>query len=102
MPRSVAEVHDEVAGLLGGPGAIGMGSDAEDVDVPGCHFHDEQHVQPAEEDRVNMEEVAGQQPVRLCAQERPPGGVLPARRWPTGGEEHPPDGRRADAVAEPA
>jgi hypothetical protein len=37
-----------------------VGGDAEDVDVPGGHFHDEQHVQAAEEDRVDVEGVAGQ------------------------------------------
>jgi hypothetical protein len=62
MPRSGRRVHDQVAGLLRCPGVIGMGGDAEDVDVPGRHLHDEQHVQAAEEDRVHMEEVAGQKP----------------------------------------
>jgi hypothetical protein len=44
----------------------------------GCcgHFHDEQHVQAAEEDRVDVEEVAGQQPVSLAL------GGMSARRWP--------------------
>jgi hypothetical protein len=37
-----------------------MFTDAEDVHVPGGHFHDEQHVEAAEKDRVNVEEVAGQ------------------------------------------
>ena len=59
-----------------------MGGHAEDVHVPGGHLHDEQHVQAAEEDRVDVEEVAGQQPLRLSAQERPPGGVRPSGRWP--------------------
>ena len=27
----VAEVHDEVAGLLGGPGSVGVSGDAQDV-----------------------------------------------------------------------
>ena len=70
--------------MLSGPGAIGVGGDAGDVHVAGGHFHDEQHVQAAEEDRVDVEEVAGQQPVRLSAEECPPGGVLPAGRWPGG------------------
>ena len=74
----VAEVHDQVGGLLSGPGAIRMGGGAEDVHVPGGRLHDEQHVQAPEEDRVDMEKVAGQQAVRLSAQERPPGGVVVA------------------------
>jgi len=78
-----------------------MFGDAEDVDVPGGHFHDEQHVQAAQEDRVNVEEVAGQKPMRLCVQERPPGGVLFAGRRPACSAEDPPDGRRAEVMAEP-
>src|SRR5689334_20474814 len=40
-PGSVAHVHDQVAGLLSGPGAIGLDRDAEDVHVPGGHLHNE-------------------------------------------------------------
>jgi hypothetical protein len=97
----VSEIHDQVAGLLSGPGAFGVGGHAEDVHVPGGYLYDEQHVQAAEEDCVDMEEVAGQQPVRLGAQECPPGGVLRAGRWPARGAEDPPDGRRAEVIAEP-
>jgi hypothetical protein len=78
-----------------------MFGNTEDVHVPGRYFHDEQHVQAAEEDRVDVEEIAGQQPVRLSAEERPPGGVVAAGRWPAGSAEDPPDGRRAEVVAEP-
>jgi hypothetical protein len=58
----VSGIHDQVAGLLSGPGAFGVGGHAEDVHVPGGYLYDEQHVQAAEEDCVDME-VAGQQPV---------------------------------------
>ena len=44
----VAEVHDQAAGLLSGPGAAGMLGDAEDVDVPGGHFRHELDVQAAQ------------------------------------------------------
>ena len=47
------------------------GGHAEDVHVPGRHLHDEPDVQALEEDRVNGEEVAGQQSLRLSAQKRP-------------------------------
>ena len=40
----VAEVHEQVAGLLGGPCAVRMGGHAQDVHVPGPHLNDEQHV----------------------------------------------------------
>jgi hypothetical protein len=33
--RLLAEVHDQVAGLLGGPFPGWMGRDAEDADAPG-------------------------------------------------------------------
>jgi hypothetical protein len=47
-------------------------SHAQDVHVPGRYLHDEQDVQTLEEDRVDSEEIAGQQSLRLSAQERPP------------------------------
>ena len=39
-----------------------MGCDAGDVDVPGFHFHDEQHVEAAEEDRVDMKKSQASTP----------------------------------------
>ena len=56
----VAEVHDQVAGLLGSPSAVRVGGHAQDVHVPGLHLDDEQYVQAFEEDRVDVEEIAGQ------------------------------------------
>src|ERR1019366_8201240 len=98
----VAEVHEQVAGLLGGPGAVRVASNAQDVDVPGPYLHDEQYVQAPEEDRVYVEEVAGQLPVCLCAQDRPPGGVQTAGCRPVApGAQDPPHGRLADLVPEP-
>src|SRR6266702_838544 len=58
-----AEVHEQVAGLLGGPEAVRMGGQAEDVHPPGRYLHDEQHIEAPEEDRVDMEEIAGQHPM---------------------------------------
>jgi hypothetical protein len=45
-----------------------VGGHAEDVHVPGRDLRDEQDVQALEEDRVDLEEVAGQQPLCLGAQ----------------------------------
>src|ERR1019366_8686143 len=45
----VAEVNEEVAGLLRGPGAVRAGVHAADVHVPGRHLHHEQYVQALEE-----------------------------------------------------
>ena len=69
-----AEVHEQVAGLLGGPGAGGVGGDAQDVHAAGLDLHHEQDVQALEEHRVYMQEIARQDPGRLGGQELPPSG----------------------------
>src|SRR2546430_10101051 len=49
---AVAEVHQDVADLLGGPRPVRMGGDPEDVDVAGADFDDEQAVQALERYRA--------------------------------------------------
>jgi hypothetical protein len=99
----VAEVHDQVAGLLGGPRAVRVSGHAEDMHPPGLHLHHEQHVQALEVDGAHMKEIAGQQAVGLRAQERPPGSADPPRgRTVPPAAQDPPHGRFADAVSEPA
>src|SRR5258706_16430340 len=61
----VTEVDEQVAGLLGSPRAIRVRGHAQDVHSPGPHLHDEQHIRAPEEDRVHMEEIAGQQAIGL-------------------------------------
>jgi hypothetical protein len=56
----VAEVHEQVAGLLSSPCAVWVGGQAQDVHMAGLDLHDEQHVQASEEDGAGVEEVAGQ------------------------------------------
>jgi hypothetical protein len=63
----IAEIHDQVAGLLGGPLGGRMGGDTEDVHSPGGDLHHGQHVQPPEGDGVDVEEVGREQPRRLRA-----------------------------------
>jgi hypothetical protein len=41
-----AEIHEEVAGLLGCPCAVRMSGHPQDVHAPRRHLHDEQYVQP--------------------------------------------------------
>jgi hypothetical protein len=79
-----------------------VGGRAENVHVPGGHLHDEQHVQAFKEDRVHVEEVAGQQTLSLSAQERPPryARIRRGRSVPAGAQD-PPDCRFADMVTEP-
>ena len=51
------DVHDEVAGLLGGPGPIGMPGDAKDMQVAVADLEHEQDVQPPQRERaVDVEE----------------------------------------------
>ena len=97
----VVEVHEQVAGLLGEPGAGGVGGDAEDVHAAGGVLDDEERVEPVQGDGVEVEQVAGQDGVRLGVQELAP-------RWSgsprcgvdPGGVQDRPDGGGADLVAE--
>ncbi len=57
-----AEVHEQVAGLLGGPGSGGVSGDAQDVHPPGLDLHHEEDVQASEEHGVNVQEIARQDP----------------------------------------
>src|SRR3954467_12734507 len=61
----VVEVHEQLAGLLGQPGASRVGGHAEDVHSPGGVLDDQERVQPAHGDGVEVEEVAGEDAVRL-------------------------------------
>jgi hypothetical protein len=74
----VVEVHEQVAGLLGQPGAGGMRGDAEDVYAAGGVLDDEERVQPAQGDGVEVEQVASQDGVRLGRRNSVQDG--PARR----------------------
>jgi hypothetical protein len=68
----VVEVHEQVAGQLRQPGAGGMRGDAEDVYPAGGVLDDEERIQPAQGDGVEVEQVAGEDRVRLGAQELGP------------------------------
>jgi hypothetical protein len=91
----VAEVHQEVADLLGGPRPVRVSGDSEDVDVSRAGFDDEEAVQAPECRRaVHVEEVGGEDGRGLDVQELPPGRVgVPLRRWrDLQGSEDPADG----------
>jgi hypothetical protein len=73
---ALLEFHQEVAGLLGGPGSGRMASRSEDVHVAVANLQGEEHVDPLEgEGAVDVEEVHGQHGRGLHAQEPSPGGV---------------------------
>ena len=81
------EVHNQVAGVPGGPCTVRVGAHFEDVHPPGRYLHDEKHIQPPEEDRVHGEEVTRQQALgwarRNVRQEvsRPRGACRYRREW---------------------
>jgi hypothetical protein len=96
-----AELHGQVTGGLGDPLPGRMSGHPEDVDPAGLDFDHEEHVQAVQEDRVEVEEVAGQQPVGRGAEERPPQGVrLSGCRANPVAAQDPPHGRLTDPVAQ--
>jgi hypothetical protein len=95
----ITQVHQEVAAGLGGPGRGRMGGHPENVHRAGADFHDEQNGESAQGDGVESEEVGGQQPGGLSAQESSPAGVCSAWCWPeAGGGEDAADRACAQAV----
>ena len=55
---TLAEVHDEVAGLLGSPRPVGMAGHAQNLQVAVSDLEHEQNVEPSPRDRVvDVEEV---------------------------------------------
>jgi len=74
----VVEVHERVAGLLGEPGAGGVGSDAEDVHAAGGVLDDEDRVQPVQGDRVEVNKSQARTACACARRNSPHEG--PARR----------------------
>jgi hypothetical protein len=68
-----AEVHEEVAGLLGGPFPGGMQGDSEDADAPGGVLDNGQDVGLGAVGQAGREEVTRQDRLGLGAQELRPG-----------------------------
>src|SRR5688572_8142041 len=67
---SIVEVHEQVAGLLGGPRSGRMAGYPEDVHGPVADLEGEEDVDPFQGDRaVDVEEVPGQHGRGLRAQE---------------------------------
>ena len=97
----VVEVHEQVAGQLGEPGSGRVGGDAEDVHAAGGVLDDEERVEPVQGDRVEVEQVAGEDRLGLRSEELRPGRSGPPRRGvDAGGVQDFPDGGGADLVAE--
>jgi hypothetical protein len=98
---AVAEVHQQVAGLLGDPGAGGMGRDPAEVHPAAAVLDFHQDVEAAQENGVNVSEVDREDRLGLRGQELAPGRSAPSRsRIKAGLLEDRPDGGRGDLVAE--
>jgi hypothetical protein len=70
---AVLEIHQQVAGLLGHPGAGRMRGDAGQVHAAGTVLDKEQHVQAPQEHGVDVEEICCEDRRDLPGQECPPG-----------------------------
>ena len=94
--RLIAEVLEEVAGLLRGPVPGWMQRDSEDADAQGGVLDHGQDVDLGAVEQVDGEEVACQDRLGLAAQELRPGWPGPPRRRVDAvGLEDLPHGRRA-------
>ena len=78
--RVVAEVHQQVAGLLGHPVSGGVCGDSGDVHAAAPMLDHDQHVETAQEDGVDVGEVDGEDRAGLRAGELLPGRTGPSWR----------------------
>jgi hypothetical protein len=95
-------VHEQVTGLLGHPRPGRVGGHPEDVDPAAGNLDHKQHVQTPEQHRVDVEEVAGQDPLGLRGQELPPAQARAAwRRVDARPLEQQPHGAWRELVTKP-
>jgi hypothetical protein len=80
LPRSIAQHEHEVAGLLGDPGAVGVGGHPSQTNPPGIQLDAAQHEQPPQPDGLDGGEVARDDPGGLLAEEGSPARGCRARR----------------------
>jgi hypothetical protein len=80
LMRLLAEVGDQVAGLLGGPFPGWMQSDSEDADAPGSVLYHGQYMGLGAVGPAGRDEAARQDRLGLGAQELRPGRPGSARR----------------------
>jgi hypothetical protein len=94
-------VHEDVPGLLDRPRGGGMGGDAGQVDAATVVLDAEQHVEPAQEDGVDVEEIDGGDGLGLGGEELFPGAGCALRGGvDSGGLEDLSDGGGRDRVPE--
>jgi hypothetical protein len=75
----VAQLEYQVLGLLSDPAGGRGGGDTQDMDPATGVLYDREAVQPGQGDRVGVEEIAGQDPGSLSAQELAPAWPGPSR-----------------------
>ena len=98
---AVAEVHEQVAGLLGDPGTGGMGGDPAQVHPSGPVLDHHEDVEAAQEDGVDVGEVDREDRLGLRGEELSPGWAGASRGGiEAGGLEDRPHGGRGDRMAE--
>jgi hypothetical protein len=91
----------EVAGLLGDPAAGRIRGAACEVDAPAADLEKEEHVEAAERDRFDREEITREHAGPLLAQERPPVQLgTPRRGLEASSREHSPNCARRNREAE--
>src|SRR5437899_12635630 len=61
-PAALPKGNGKVAGLLGGPSAVGMGGDTGQEDLATLQFDEEHDGQPSQTELLHGEEIAGQHP----------------------------------------
>jgi hypothetical protein len=62
-PAGISQVHHQVACLLGHPRPGWVRGDPEDMHGTGGMLHDEQHIQPGQTDRIEVDYVTGKMPL---------------------------------------
>jgi hypothetical protein len=90
---AIAEINEQVAGLLSDPGSRRVGGDPSDVHVATTVLDNDENVEAAQEDRVDVGEVHGEDRVGLRGQELSPGRPRAAgSRIESRALQDPPDG----------
>jgi hypothetical protein len=97
---AVAEIHQQVAGLLRHPVAGRVGGDPAEVHAATVVFDHDEDVEAAQEHGVDVGEVDRKDRAGLRAEELSPGRSEPSRsRIETGALEDRPDGRGGHGMA---
>jgi hypothetical protein len=99
--HALAEVHQQISRLLSHPGSARVRSDSKKMHAAGSVLHEEQHIQPLAQQRVDAEKVGGDNALCLGSQELSPGRAIAARCGVDAGSlEDRPDGAGRNRITE--